>query len=240
MAAVDRLDDLEQFLLDLQPEDVPAQPALAATAARPPRVRPAARTIETRFGDLVELARDVRESEIELVVCATDATPAAEALDTRDYELVYSSRRKRPGDGAGDPRLRGDQRARASGSCRRPPRDRRLVGAELPARTCVPSAGVTRSWRSRPSAYPSLGAAARGRLRLRLGGFGRVPPMRAFVEELRLAEERDARGEPPTSEVSCASPVPRSSATPSSRSAWRTRRTSRSKSCAGWTRTFAR
>ena len=33
-------------------------------------------------------------------------------------------------------------------------------------------------------------------MRLRLERFGRVPPMRAFVEELRLAEERDARGEP--------------------------------------------
>ena len=38
--------------------------------------------------------------------------------------------------------------------------------------------------------------AALVRLRKRLSRFGRVPPIRAFIAELREAEARDARGEP--------------------------------------------
>jgi hypothetical protein len=44
--------------------------------------------------------------------------------------------------------------------------------------------------------YPTIGTAALVRLRKRLARFGRVPPIRAFVDELEEAEARDARGEP--------------------------------------------
>jgi predicted acylesterase/phospholipase RssA len=44
--------------------------------------------------------------------------------------------------------------------------------------------------------YPQLGAAGLETLRRRLSRFERVPPIRAFMRELRDAEERDRRGEP--------------------------------------------
>jgi hypothetical protein len=44
--------------------------------------------------------------------------------------------------------------------------------------------------------YPKIGASALRRLRERLERFERVPPVRAFVSELREAEARDERGEP--------------------------------------------
>jgi hypothetical protein len=44
--------------------------------------------------------------------------------------------------------------------------------------------------------YPAIGASGLRRLRERLERFERVPPIRAFVAELREAEARDARGEP--------------------------------------------
>jgi predicted acylesterase/phospholipase RssA len=44
--------------------------------------------------------------------------------------------------------------------------------------------------------YPQLGAAGLQTLRKRLSRFERVPPIRAFIGELREAEERDRRGEP--------------------------------------------
>jgi predicted acylesterase/phospholipase RssA len=44
--------------------------------------------------------------------------------------------------------------------------------------------------------YPHLGTMGLVRLRRRLERFGRVPPVHAFVEELKLAEERDAQGLP--------------------------------------------
>src|SRR5438552_1136388 len=43
---------------------------------------------------------------------------------------------------------------------------------------------------------PAIDARALTRLRKRLEKFGRVPPVRAFIAELREAEERDARGLP--------------------------------------------
>jgi hypothetical protein len=44
--------------------------------------------------------------------------------------------------------------------------------------------------------YPTIGVGMLVRLRRRLERFGRVPPLRAFVAELRAAEAREERGEP--------------------------------------------
>jgi predicted acylesterase/phospholipase RssA len=198
MAAVDRLDDLEKFMLELQPEDTFRPNRLWRLPLLGLHEYALPRTIETRFGDLVELAREVRDSEIELVVFATDATPAAHELDMRDYELVYSSRRTEPEEMAQAilasaaisalvlPVRVGDRIATDGAWVRNYPLAhayRRPGVREIVAFRYVPR-------------YPSLGAAALVRLRLRLERLGRVPPMRAFVEELKLAEERDARGEP--------------------------------------------
>jgi predicted acylesterase/phospholipase RssA len=94
LAALDRLDDLERFLLELQPAETfrPNRlwrlPLLGLQYALPRQ--------SDEVGDLEEIARELRGAEIELVVCATDATPAQEPLDVRDYELVYSSRHTPP------------------------------------------------------------------------------------------------------------------------------------------------
>jgi len=198
MATLDRLDELEQFLLDLQPEDTFRPNRLWRLPLLGLHEYALPGTIEARFGDLAELAGDLRNSEIELVVCATDATPATDELDTRDYELVYSSRTTEREEMA--------QAILASAAI-----SALVMPVPVGARIATDGAWVrnfplAHAYR-RPGVreivafryvprYPSLGAAALTRLRLRLQRFGRVPPVRAFVEELRLAEERDARGEP--------------------------------------------
>src|SRR5215208_4789599 len=198
MAALDRLDDLERFLLELQPEDTFRPNRLWRLPLLGLHEYALPGTIEARFGDLAELAGDLRNSEIELVVCATDATPATDELDTRDYELVYSSRTTEREEMA--------QAILASAAI-----SALVMPVPVGARIATDGAWVrnyplAHAYR-RPGVreivafryvprYPSLGAAALVRLRLRLQRFGRVPPVRAFVEELRLAEERDARGEP--------------------------------------------
>lgn len=198
MAALDRLDDLERFLLELQPDETFRPNRLWRLPLLGLHEYALPRTIETRFGDLGELARDLRESEIELVVCATDATPATEALDTRDYELVYSSRHTDPEEMA--------QAILASAAISAlvlPVRVGNRIATDgawvrnYPLAHAYRRPGVREivAFRYVPR-YPSLGAAGLIRLRLRLQRFGRVPPIRAFVEELRLAEERDANGEP--------------------------------------------
>src|SRR5919201_4370439 len=96
LAALDRLPDLERFLLDLQPEETFRPNRLWRLPLLGLHEYALPQTVERRFGDLEQVARELRASEIELVVCATDATPSEEIHDVRDYELVYSSRHTDP------------------------------------------------------------------------------------------------------------------------------------------------
>ena len=159
LAALDRLDDLEEFLLALQ----------ADQTFRPNRLW------RLPLLGLHEYA-----------------------LPERDYELVYSSRRTDAPELAQAilasaaisalvlPLAVGDRVATDGAWVRNFP----LAHAyELP--------GVSEivAFRYVPR-YPHIGARGLIRLRKRLEKFGRVPPVRAFIAELRQAEERDARGLP--------------------------------------------
>src|SRR5436309_3332201 len=197
LAALDRLDDLEKFLLSLQPEDTFRPNRLWRLPLLGLHEYALPQTIAERFGDLTELAREIRESEIEFVVCATDASPGDE-LDVRDYELVYSSRHTPPEEMA--------QAVLASAAISALVLPMRVGGRIATDGSWVRNFPLAHAYR-RPGVreivafryvprYPRIGAAGLTRLRTRLERFGRVPPVRAFIEELRLAEEPDARGEP--------------------------------------------
>jgi predicted acylesterase/phospholipase RssA len=198
MAVLDRLPDLERFLLELQPEQTFRPNRLWRLPLLGLHEYALPQTIEMRFGNLADVARELREADVELVVCATDATPVRDELDVRDYELVYSSRHTPPEEMAQAilasaaisalvlPLPVGDRIATDGAWVRNYPLAhayRRPGVREIVAFRYVPR-------------YPSLGAAGLARLRERLERFGRVPPIRAFVQELKLAEQRDARGEP--------------------------------------------
>ena len=96
LAALDRLDDLERFLLELQPEEAFRPNPLWRLPFLGLHEYSLPKTIEERFGDLEEIARELQSAPVELVVCATDATPSTEEHDLRDYELVYSARQTEP------------------------------------------------------------------------------------------------------------------------------------------------
>src|SRR5882672_5448408 len=87
MAALDRLDDLEEFMLRLQPEDTfrPHSlwrlPLLGSHDYRLPE------TIAERIGDLVQLSRDLAEAQIEVTVFATDVSAEVPGSGARMYEL---------------------------------------------------------------------------------------------------------------------------------------------------------
>src|SRR5712691_578774 len=197
LAALDRLDDLEEFLLSLQPEDTFRPNRLWRLPLLGLHEYALPQTIAERFGDLTELARELRGSEIELVVCATDASPSDE-LDVRDYELVYSSRHTPPEEMA-----QAVLASAASSALVMPVRVGDRIATDgswvrnFPLAHAYRRPGVREivAFRYVPR-YPRIGASGLTRLRTRLERFGRVPPVRAFIEELRLAEERDARGEP--------------------------------------------
>jgi predicted acylesterase/phospholipase RssA len=198
MAALDRLDELEEFMLRLQPEDTfrPHSlwrlPLLGSHDYRLPQ------TVAEHFGDLEDLARDLARSPVEMVVCATDVSEDAHGEGAHAYELTYSSRSTPPETMAQAiltsaavsalvlPRPIGDRIATDGAWVRNFP---------LGLAYRQPGIELIVSFRYLPT-YPRMSSAWLERLRRRLERFPKLPPIKALIAELREAEQRAARGEP--------------------------------------------
>jgi predicted acylesterase/phospholipase RssA len=196
LAALDRVDDLEQFLLALQPEDT----------FRPNRLwrlpflgfhdyaLPA--TISNWFGDFESFVAQLATTPVELVVVATDVTD-----DRRNegvgFELVHSSRTTPPAEMAQAilasaaisalvmPLRVGDRIATDGAWVRNFPLGHAY---DADVETIV-------AFRYLPT-YAQLGVDGFRQLRRRLERFGRIPPVRALIVELDDAMRRAERGEP--------------------------------------------
>jgi predicted acylesterase/phospholipase RssA len=201
MAATDRLADLEEFVLELRPDE----------SFRPNRLwqlpltglhdyaLPA--TIAERLAPIEELARDVAAAPIELVVCVTDVSDVldGEVDESHVFERAYSSRTAPPEVMANAvlasaaisalvlPVRVEDVIGTDGGWVRNFPLGHAYVNANV--REIVGFRYVSRNPRSSPENLQ--------RLRRRLERFRAVPPVRALIDELRAAEDRQARGEPP-------------------------------------------
>jgi predicted acylesterase/phospholipase RssA len=197
MAALDRLGDLERFLLALQPEHTfrPNRLWRLPFLGLHDYVLPA--TIDEWFGGMHGLARGLVDAPIELVVLATDVTGDARS-EEGGFELVYSSRTASPEVIA--------QAVLASAAVSAlvlpvPVGDRIATdGAwvrNYPLGLAYDHADVELivAFRYLPR-YPRLGVAALEPLRRRLGRVGRIAPVKAFLAELDEAEARALRGEP--------------------------------------------
>ena len=198
MAALDRLDELEDFMLRLQPEETfrPHSlwrlPLLGSHDYRLPE------TVAERIGDLVSLTRELAEAPIEVTVIATDVTDDVHGAGQYAYELAYSSRTTPPETMAQAilasaaisalvlPRRVGDRIATDGAWVRNFP---------LGHAYSRPGVELIVSFRYLPT-YPRMGTEALARLRRRLERFPKVPPVRALITELRDAEARGERGEP--------------------------------------------
>jgi predicted acylesterase/phospholipase RssA len=197
MAALDRVADLEEFLLALQPED----------AFRPRAVwqfpgglhdYTLPDTIADRIGSPAELGSALAASEIELVVYATDVSEYPEGDEGRDFELEYSSRTT-------EPELMGRAilaSAAISGLVLPIPIDGRIATdggwvRNFPFEHAYrnPAVAAIAAFRYVPS-YPPSDAAFLERTRERLERFRAVPPVRSLLAEVRFAQERASRGEP--------------------------------------------
>ena len=197
LAVLDRLDELEEFLMALQPTD----------AFRPNRLwrlpflglhdYALPQTIDAWFGDMTAVARQIAAAPAELVVVATDLTDEQER-DGDDYELRYSSRTTPPEEFAQAvlasaavsalvlPLRVGDRIATDGAWVRNFP---------LALAYDHPAVELIVAFRYLPR-YPRLGVRALEPLKRRLQRFRRIPPVRAFIEEIERAEERAERGEP--------------------------------------------
>jgi predicted acylesterase/phospholipase RssA len=196
MAALDRLEELEEFLMALQPEQTfrPNRLWRLPFLGLHDYVLP--KTIDDWFGDMSRLAEQLATAPIELVVIATDLTDDAAPED--GFELIYSSWTTPPQELAQAvvasaavaalvmPVRVGDRIATDGGWVRNFPLshayDHDAVELIIAFRYVAQ--------------YPRLGVGALQPLRKRLMRFRKIPPIRAFLLEIDDAEARAERGEP--------------------------------------------
>jgi predicted acylesterase/phospholipase RssA len=197
MAALDRLDGLEEFLLDLQPEDAfRPRPIWQFPGGLHDYTLPA--TVTERIGPADELGSALAASPVELFVYATDVTEYGDGDGERDFELEYSSRSTPPAT-MGKAILAS---AAISGLVLPLEVDGRIATdggwvRNFPFEHAYRNEGVTSiaAFRYVPS-YPPSDPAYLERTRERLERFRAVPPVRGLLAEVRLAQERASRGEP--------------------------------------------
>ena len=197
MAVLDRLDDLETFLLELRPHDVFRPNRLWRLPLLGLHEYALPDTIARRVGDLTAVAEELSHADRELVVFASDLTETERASE-HNFELSYSSRETPPEimaqailASAAIPTLVlpvrvGDRIATDGAWTRNFPLGYAYDRPEV--QMIVAFRYVAR--------YPPPDAAALRRLKERLRPFRRVPPVRALIGELEEAEARERRGEP--------------------------------------------
>src|SRR6187551_3299104 len=197
MAALGRLDDLEEFLLGIQPADAfRPRPIWQLPGGLHDYTLPS--TIADRIGSPADVGAALAASPIELRVYATDVSDYPEGDQERDFELEYSSR-------TSEPEVMGRAilaSAAISGLVLPISLDGRIATdggwvRNFPLEHAYrnPAVAAIAAFRYLPT-YPVSDGAFLERARERLELFRAVPPVRALLAELRLAQERAARGEP--------------------------------------------
>jgi predicted acylesterase/phospholipase RssA len=199
MAVLDRLEDLERFLLRLRPEEAFRANRLWRLPLLGTHDYVLPRTIADRIGDTATLAAELAAAERELVVIVTDVTPSPdERVDDPLFERAYSSRTTPPEEMA--------QAVLASAA---------ISALVLPIEV-GDRVGTDGSWvrnyplgyaYGRPEVelivafryvprYPVLGAGALQAVVARLRRYSRLPAARTLLAELEDAVSREERGLP--------------------------------------------
>ena len=199
VAVLDRLDDLERFLLRLQVDETFRPNRLWRLPLLGTHDYVLPQTIAERIGDPLELARGVAASDQELVVVVTDVTPEYEdGISSRPFELVYSSKQH-------PPELMAEaviaSAAISALVLPLPVGDR--VGTDggwvrnFPLAHAYDRQDVERivAFRYVPT-YPALGTGALRAVTTRLRRYSKLPPARAIAAELEEAARREERGQP--------------------------------------------
>ena len=155
-------------------------------------------TIAGRIGGPEELGTALAAAEIELVVFATDLSDHSEADEARDFELMYGSHSAAP-----ETMGRAILASAAISGLVLPVRVDDVVATDggwvrnFPFEHAYrnPDVAAIAAFRYIPS-YQPPDTAVLERTRERLERFRAVPPVRALLAEVRLAQERASRGEP--------------------------------------------
>ena len=200
MAALDRVDELEAFILSLKPEDTFRPNRLWRLPLLGSHDYTLPQTIAERIADPLDLALQLAAAEPEVVAVVTDVTAGDDGDEDgpRLFERAYSSKADPPELMAQAvlasaaisalvlPMEVGDRVATDGGWVRNyplgyayeRPEVARIVGFRYQGR------------------YPTVGLGPLRHLAARLRRYTRVPAARALVRELEQAAEREARGHP--------------------------------------------
>ncbi len=198
MAVRDRLDELEEFVLELRPEETFRPNRLWQLPFTGLHDYALPDTIAERLMPIEVVAEQAAESPIELVVCVTDVSDGD--LDERHaYERTYSSRSTPP-----EVMAQAVLASAAISALVLPLRVEDVIGTDggwvrnFPLGHAYDNPAVQEivGFRFVPS-VPRSSPENLQRLRRRLEPFRAVPPVRALIGEIRSAEERQERGEPP-------------------------------------------
>jgi predicted acylesterase/phospholipase RssA len=198
MAVLDRLDQLEEFVLELRPEETFRPNRLWQLPFAGLHDYALPETIAERLEPIEQIAAEAAGSSIELVVCVTDVRDVDH--DEQDaFERVYSSRTTAP-----DVMAQAVLASAAISALVLPLRVDDIIGTDggwvrnFPLGHAYDNAEVTEivgfRYMSQARRPPPENLQ---RLRRRLEPFRAVPPIRALIGEVRAAEERQERGEPP-------------------------------------------
>lgn len=199
MAALDRLDQLEDFLFRLRPEETFRPNRLWRLPLLGTHDYVLPQTVAERLGDPTEIARELAAAVPELVVVVTDVTSTSEdGAGSRLFELAYSSKTTEPAEMG-----RAVLASAAISAFVLPMAVGDRVGTDggwvrnFPLGYAYERPGVERivAFRYVPK-YPTFAAGALAAAARRLRRYSRLPPARALVAELEQAAEREARGEP--------------------------------------------
>ena len=197
--ALDRLDDLEDFLYRLRPDEAFRANRLWRLPLLGTHDYTLPLTIAERLGDPVQLAHDLARAPAELVVIVTDVTvTAGDGASPRLFELAYSSRTTPPEEMAQAvlasaaisvlvlPQVVGGRVATDGGWVR-----------NYPLGYAYERPGVEQivGFRYEPR-YPVLGAGVMSSLAGKLRRYSRLPAARALHAEVEAAIEREKRGQP--------------------------------------------
>jgi predicted acylesterase/phospholipase RssA len=198
LAALDRLDDLERFLMALQPEQTFRPNRLWRLPFLGLHDYALPQTIDIWFGGMTRMAELLATAPVELVVVATDLTDSSDTDTDTGFELVYSSRVTPPAELG--------QAILASAAVSALVMPLRVGDRIATDGAWVRNFPLTHAYSHEAvqlivgfrylAQYPRLGVEALQPLRKRLMPFRKIPPVRAFIAEIDDAEARAARGEP--------------------------------------------
>lgn len=198
MAALDRLDELEEFCLGLQPDETFRPHRLWQLPFEGLRDYALPATIAERIEPAEQLVAGLAESPIELSVCVTDVASTEDPEVDHAFERVYSSRTT-DADVMGAAVLA----SAAISALVLPLRVGDAIGTDggwvrnLPLGHAYDNMAVREiAGLLYVSRHPPLRGENLARLRRRLEPFRAVPPVRAIIGELQEAEARQERGEP--------------------------------------------